>query len=117
MAAARDQIVLPPPAEKIQHTISFGAVTGENRGDDAAEALKFLDDPYFWMRDDERKDERVLSRLRLENEYAKEATKHLTAFQDQLYEELKSKVKETDVSVPCARGPWQYFTRSYEGLG
>ena len=57
-------------------------------------------DPYFWMRDDDRKDEAVLSQLRKENAHTKAATTHLDAFKDELYQELKSHVKETDVTAP-----------------
>ena len=46
-------------------------------------------DPYFWMRDDERKDENVLGHLRAENAHTKTAMSPLNDFTDALYAELK----------------------------
>ena len=32
-----------------------------------------------------------------------------------LFEEIRSRVQETDVSPPARKGPWDYFTRTFEG--
>ena len=50
---------------------------------------KFITDDYFWMRDDDRKNEKVLSQLRAENFHTEASTSHLASFREELYEELK----------------------------
>ena len=104
-------------ADKIDHWVTFGAVEGENRGDLAMDPPRLLADPYFWMRDDERTDPKVLERLGMENAHALAATAHLSEFRDELYAELKGHVKETDDSAPVAKGKWEYFTRTLDGQG
>lgn len=89
----------------------------ENRGDLAMDPPRLLPDPYFWMRDDDRTDPKVLERLALENAHAVAATAHLSDFRDELYAELKGHVKETDDSAPVAKGEWEYFTRTLDGQG
>ena len=39
----------------------------------------------------------------------------LDALRDGLFEEMKARIKETDMSVPARRGPWWYYTRTEEG--
>ena len=78
---------------------------------------KVMVDPYFWMRDDERKSEKVLGHLRAENAHTKAATSALEEFKDSLYAELKSHVKETDITSAFPWGEWKYYTKTIEGLG
>ena len=78
---------------------------------------KVMVDPYFWMRDDERKSEQVLGHLRAENAHTKAATSALEEFKDSLYAELKSHVKETDTTSAFPWGEWKYYTKTIEGLG
>ena len=66
--AAKGQIA-PPIAPQRPHKVAFGAVEGENRGEKPFLPLRHLDDPWHWMRDDEREDEEVLTHLRMENNY------------------------------------------------
>jgi len=97
--------------------VLFGAVAGENRGENAMETPRFLQDPFFWMRSDDRKDERVLSRLREENAHTVAATDHLAGLRAALYAELKGHLKESDESAPVPRGAWEYYRRTIEGKG
>ena len=86
---------LPPKAKKIPHQL-------EMHGDVRI-------DPYFWMR--EREDETVLNHLRAENEYYKALTSHTDDFKDTLFQEMKSRIKEDDESVPYKLNGYWYITR------
>ncbi len=70
-------------------------------------------DAYEWLRDDG--DEEVLGYLAAENAYAEAMTAHLEPLRRTLFEEIRSRVLETDLSVPVASGPWWYYTRTVEG--
>ena len=37
------------------------------------------------------------------------------ALRTALFEEIRGRVQETDVSPPARKGPWEYFTRTFEG--
>ena len=75
-----------------------------------------LPDDFFWMRDDKRKDEDVLSHLRLENEYTASVMKPLKAQEDAYYAELLSHVQETDERPAYPWGPdWLYYDRTVKG--
>lgn len=60
---------------------------------------KVLEDDYYWLRDDARKQEELLAHLRAENTYAEGMTAHLSGARKRLYEELRSHIKETDSSA------------------
>lgn len=70
-------------------------------------------DPWFWLRD--REDPEVLAYLEAENAFTDAETAPLAAFRDGLFEEMKARIKETDMSVPARRGPWWYYSRTEEG--
>jgi len=72
-----------------------------------------LEDPYAWMKDLE--DPELLAHLEAENAYAEARTAHLSGLRSALFDEIRSRVKETDLSVPVASGPWWYFARTTEG--
>ena len=82
----------------------FGAVKSENRGDAPMDPPRFMVDPYFWMRSDDRKDKKVLERLRQENAHCAAATGHLEGFRTVLYEELKVRLSlcAVDGRATCA---------------
>ncbi len=72
-------------------------------------------DPYYWLRDDERKAPEVLEYLNAENAYAKSFFAPLQEEVSQLFDEMKARVKEDDASVPYFyRGYW-YYTRFETG--
>ncbi|HTN79167.1 MAG TPA: S9 family peptidase [Acidimicrobiales bacterium] len=70
-------------------------------------------DEYAWIRD--REDPDTVAYLEAENAYTEAWFTSLTDLQEQLFEEIKSRILETDLSVPARRGPWWYITRTEEG--
>ncbi|KAA8492595.1 Protease 2 [Porphyridium purpureum] len=111
-----DMVDKPPIAEKKPAQVLFGKVAGENRGESPMDPPRVRMDDYFWMRDDKRKDPKVIRHLQLENAYTKYATKHLEAERKALYEEMLSHVQETDESVPYRHGQYMYYHRNVKGL-
>jgi oligopeptidase B len=94
------QIPAPPIARK-EHTETrlHGAV---------------LTDDYAWLRDKQNPD--VTAYLDAENAYAEAFMAPLNGLREDLYREMLSHVKQTDVSVPYREGDWWYHTRTEEGL-
>jgi oligopeptidase B len=72
-------------------------------------------DNYFWLRDDRRKDTAMLAYLDAENHYTASELAHTQALQDQLFTEMKGRIKETDLSVPYADGHYWYYSRTVAG--
>ncbi|MBL4905140.1 MAG: oligopeptidase B, partial [Flavobacteriaceae bacterium] len=81
-------------------------------------------DNYFWMRlsdaqkNAEQKDKqttKVIDYLNAENEYYDAVTKHTDDFQTTLFEEMKSRIKEDDESVPYKKNGYFYITRYKKG--
>ncbi|MDD7812874.1 S9 family peptidase [Mycobacterium sp. CSUR Q5927] len=70
-------------------------------------------DPYEWLRD--KSDPAVLAHLEAENAYTDAATEHLEPLRQNIFDEIKARTKETDLSVPARRGDWWYYGRTYEG--
>jgi oligopeptidase B len=89
----------PPIARKLHtETLLHGAV---------------LIDDYAWLRD--KQDPEVTAYLEAENAYAESVMAPLTDLREDLYKEMLSHVKQTDVSVPYRDGAWWYYTRTEEG--
>jgi oligopeptidase B len=72
-----------------------------------------LVDNYFWLRD--KPNPEVKAYLEAENAYTDELMKPTESFQKKLYDEMLSRVKETDVEVPYKEGDYFYYTRSEAG--
>lgn len=72
-----------------------------------------VDDPYEWLRAKDSAD--VIAHLEAENAHTDAATAHLADLRSQLFDEIKSRVQETDLSVPTRRGDWWYYSRTEEG--
>lgn len=70
-------------------------------------------DPYEWMR--EKADPEVIAHLEAENAYTDAMTDHLEPLEQQIFDEIKARTKETDLSVPTRRGDYWYYGRSFEG--
>jgi oligopeptidase B len=70
-------------------------------------------DEYEWMRDKE--DPALVAHLEAENRYTDAQTEHLSVLREQLFEEIKNRTRETDLSVPVRTGDWWYYTRTVEG--
>ena len=66
-------------------------------------------DNYFWLND--RENQEVIDYLNKENQYYQEMTAHTKAFQKELFEEMKTRIKEDDQSVPYLYNGYYYITR------
>ena len=71
------------------------------------------DDPWYWLR--EREDPGVVDYLKAENDHTEAELAPLAGLREELFEEMKARIKETDMSVPARRGPWWYYARTEEG--
>jgi oligopeptidase B len=72
-----------------------------------------LTDDYAWLRD--KQNPEVTAYLEAENAHAEAWMAPLAALREDLYEEMLSHIKQTDVSVPFRDGDWWYYTRTEEG--
>lgn len=72
-------------------------------------------DPFFWMRDDDRKDKRVLAHLRKENAYTNFMTLPVQRFAKKIYKELLSHYVENDRAVPAKKGAFYYYVKTVAG--
>ena len=70
-------------------------------------------DPYYWLK--EREDPEVIAYLDAENEYTDAMTAHTKDLQETLFEEIKGRIKQTDMSVPYKLDEYYYYTRMEEG--
>ena len=70
-------------------------------------------DEYAWLRD--RQLPETIAYLEAENRYAEAVMAPVAETEERLYREIVGRVKETDVSVPAARGEWLYYTRTEKG--
>ncbi len=70
-------------------------------------------DNYAWLR--EKEDPEVLAYLNAENAYTDAILKPTEPFQEKLYQEMLSRIQQTDLSVPYTLRGFQYFTRTEEG--
>ncbi len=71
-------------------------------------------DPFAWLRD--RDDPDTVPYLEAENAWADAFFAPLQGLRERLFEEIKSRTLETDLSVPVRHGDWWYFSRTEEGL-
>jgi len=89
----------PPIAKKIpKELISHGDV----RVDD-----------YFWL--NERDNGEVLDYLHLENDYFEKMTAHTKKLENKLFEEMRSRIKEDDESVPYKYNGYWYIVKYETG--
>ncbi|GAB1857926.1 oligopeptidase B [Flavobacteriaceae bacterium MHTCC 0001] len=70
-------------------------------------------DNYYWL--NERENKEVLDYLNKENAYTKAKLKHTETLQTSLFEEMKSRIKEDDTSVPYKLNGYWYQTRYETG--
>ena len=69
-------------------------------------------DHYEWLRD--KSDPEVIAHLEAENAYAEQMTEHLEPLRQAIFDEIRSRTQETDLSVPVRSGDWWYYTRTFE---
>ena len=89
----------PPVAKKVPKTTEINGRT--------------LVDSYYWLRD--KKNPEVAAYLEAENAYTDAVMKPTEAFQKKLYDEMLSRIKETDVEVPYKEGDYFYYSRTEAG--
>ena len=89
----------PPVAEKKPHELEMH---GHVRVDD-----------YYWLR--ERDNQQVIDYLNAENQYTSAVMKHTETLQENLYDEIIGRIKQTDESVPYFDNGYYYYTRFEEG--
>src|SRR5690606_12470344 len=89
----------PPKAKKISKTL-------EKHGD-------IRQDDYYWLNNPE--DSKVIDYLNAENEYYDKMTAHTKKFKEDLFEEMKARIKEDDESVPYKLNGYYYITRFEKG--
>lgn len=70
-------------------------------------------DNYYWLNDKDNPE--VIEYLNAENEYTKNVMKHTEAFQKDLFEEMKGRIKENDTTVPYKLNGYWYLTRYETG--
>lgn len=70
-------------------------------------------DNYYWL--SERDNPDVLAYLMEENDYAQGVMAHRSKFEETLFEEIKGRIKQTDLSVPYKLDDYYYYTRYEEG--
>jgi len=72
-----------------------------------------LPDDYFWLR--EKSNPEVAACLEAENAYAAAVLRPTEPMRQQLYEEMLSRIKQTDLSVPYLQDGYFYYSRTEEG--
>jgi len=70
-------------------------------------------DPYFWLNN--REDPEVIKYLEEENVFFQENMKHTKSFQEDLFAEMKARIKEDASSVPYKYNGYWYITRYEKG--
>lgn len=100
----------PPIADKIDTALT---IHGDSR-----------EDPYYWMKlTDEQKNAKVHDEqttkvhnyLQAENDYKSSVLLHTVKAQDNLFNEIIGRIKQTDMSVPYKENGYFYITRFEEG--
>ena len=69
-------------------------------------------DDYYWLR--ERDNPEVIAYLKAENEHAEKEMAQAQPSEAKLFEEIKARIKQTDMSVPYQRDGYFYYTRYEE---
>jgi len=77
-----------------------------------------VNDPYYWMIDYFKKAKdstKVVDYLKAENSYWEGMMKDTETFRDQLFKEMKARIKEKDESVPVFKSGYYYYSRTDTG--
>lgn len=95
----KKQDMQPPVAKTIPHELSMH---GDTRID-----------PYYWL--NERENPEVIAYLEAENAYAEASLAHTKGLQEQLFKEMKGRIKEDDMNVPYFENGYWYYSRFAKG--
>ena len=85
----------PPKPKQVPHSLTVHNDTRE--------------DPYYWLQD--RNNTAVIEYLEEENNYADSAMAHTEELRETIFEELRSRVVASDMSVPVKDGQYEYYYR------
>jgi oligopeptidase B len=92
-------VTVPPQAKRVPHErIRHGDT---------------VTDEYFWLSNKDDPD--TVAYLKAENAYTEETTAHQVPVRDQVFDEIKARTQETDLSVPSRKNGYWYYTRTVEG--
>jgi oligopeptidase B len=72
-------------------------------------------DPYYWLRDDERRDPAVLAYLSAENAYHAQQRGRAQDLEDKIYAEIVGRLKQDDSTVPYHKNGYWYYIRFEPG--
>jgi oligopeptidase B len=89
----------PPAAKRVPHETAIHGRT--------------LTDDYFWLREKSNPD--VIKHLEAENAYTEAVMAPTKVLQQNLYDEMLGRIKQTDLSVPTRIGDYVYYSRTEEG--
>ncbi len=98
-ACTTNEKIAPPVAKKIPTELT---THGDTRIDN-----------YYWM--NERENPEVIAHLEAENAYKDAVMKHTEPLQTKLYDEIKSKIKQEDESVPYKKNGYYYYYKQLPG--
>jgi len=98
-AADNSSLPSPPTAKILSHSTEVNGHT--------------MVDNYAWLR--EKSNPEVRAYLEKENAYTDAVMKPTELLQQKLYDEMLSRIKETDVEVPYREGDYFYYTRTEAG--
>jgi len=98
-ACSSKEKIEPPMAKKVPKELT---IHGDTRVDN-----------YYWL--NERDNPEVIAYLEAENAYTEKVMKHTEALREELYEEIRSKIKEEDESVPYKKNGYYYYSRTETG--
>ncbi|MGA4320855.1 S9 family peptidase [Ectopseudomonas hydrolytica] len=70
-------------------------------------------DPYRWL--EQRDSEEVLDHLKAENAYLEAELAPQQALRESLFDEIKARIRETDLSLPTPWGDYLYYQRTTAG--
>src|SRR5207253_2633356 len=70
-------------------------------------------DEYAWLK--HKDDPETIAYLTAENAYTDVATGHLAGLRETIFNEIKKRTQETDLSVPVRKADYWYYTRTVEG--
>lgn len=94
----------PPTAQKREHSYTHHGIT--------------ISDPYYWLRDQSYPtvdDQDVLDYVKAENAWFEARMAPQQKLTDDLFAEMKARIKEDDSTVPQKDGDWLYWTEFEEG--
>ena len=94
-----NKVLSPPSVEKIEKKLE---IHGDVRIDN-----------YYWL--NEKENPKVIAYLNAENDFYNLKTEHTNKFQEDLFDEMKSRIKEDDESVPYKKNKYFYITRFEKG--